>query len=293
MQDYSWNDLRYLLALGRTGTLSAASRQIGVNETTVSRRIKDLAARMGVDLFVRGTSGRFEPTEAALKILEFAERVEQENLKIQETIGQAGSDLFGVVRITSVPMITNRLLVPHLGNFCIANPGITLELVVDSRNLDLSKREADLALRFARPTAGGLKINAQKLGALEFAVYGPATMSSAEAHALPWIGYEDQQAGLPQARWLAAAIQRSDMRQEPLRVSDVETAFEAVAAGLGKSLLPRAIALQDPRLQELTEETAEALPQRDIWLLSHVDQGRRSVAVTKEWLSTFPWPSSM
>ncbi len=292
MQDYNWNDLKYLLALGRTGTLSEASRQIGVNETTVSRRIKDLAARMGVDLFVRGTSGRFEPTESALKILEIAERVEQENLRIQEVIGLAGSDLFGVVRITSVPMIINRLLVPYLGSFRETNPGITLELVVDSRNLDLSKREADLALRFARPTAGGLQIKAQKLCSLEFAPYGPAAKPAAKASDLPWIGYEDQQASLPQARWLTAAIQRSGMQSEPLRVSDIESALEAVAAGLGKSLLPRAIARQDPRLQELTEVTAEALPQRDIWLLSHADQGRRSVAITKEWLSTIPWPFS-
>ncbi len=289
MQDYSWNDLKYLLALARAGTLNAAGRQTGVSETTVARRLKILAGKVGISLFTRSASGRFELTEKGHRIFELAERVERENLQIQDAIGNLGDRLFGVVRITSVPLIINRFLVPHLGRFRDIYPGITIELVAESRNLDLRKREADLAVRLARPATGGLQIKAKKLGTLVFALYGPASMPLKRIHTLPWIGYEDQQAGLPQARWLAAAIQRSAMAEDPLRVSDVETALEAVAAGLGRSVLPRVIASQDPRLQQLSDEDQNPPPQRDVWLLSHADEGRRSVSVTKDWLSQIPW----
>ena len=138
-------------------------------------------------------------------------KIERESASIDETVGRFENRLFGVVRITSVPMIVNRILVPRLTAFRAARiPGVTVELVPDPRNLSLSKREADLALRLARPDTGGLRTKAQKIGRLVFAVYRPAMVSNDDLNDLEWIGYDDAYSHLPQARWLAAASRGSE-----------------------------------------------------------------------------------
>ena len=84
MQSHDWNDLKYLLALYRTGKLKAAGRTVGASETTVARRIKTFEQELGASLFLRSATGWYEPTDAALKILRHAETVEMENLAIRE-----------------------------------------------------------------------------------------------------------------------------------------------------------------------------------------------------------------
>lgn len=289
MQDYDWNDLRYVLALHLAGTLAGAGRVIGVNETTVARRLKILEGIFQASLFLRNNTSRYEATEVGLAVIERAEIIERENASISEMIGKLKSKLFGVVRITSVPIIANRILVPRLRGFREANPNLTIELVPDARNLSLSKREADIALRFARPETGGLRTKARKLGALAFAVYGPASISNEGVNNLDWIEYDEAHADLPQAQWLASAAGgRSTF--PCLRVCDVETALEAVAAGLGKTILPRLIADVDRRLRRVQSAEFKSLPIRDVWLLAHSDQEKhRSIIAAKEWLASIDW----
>ena len=129
MQDHDWNDLRYVLALHRAGTLAGASRLVGVNETTVARRLKSLERILQADLFVRNHAGRYEVTGVGHEVIERAEIVEHENASISETIHKLNSQLVGVVRITSVPIIANRILVPRLRHLREANSGLTIELL--------------------------------------------------------------------------------------------------------------------------------------------------------------------
>ena len=266
--------------------MSAAGRTLRVSETTVSRRIGTLEDRLGIRLFQRGINGRYEATEPCLTILDRAEAVERENIAIRESVGQSVNAVAGIVRLTSVPVIVNRILVPELPRLKARHPGVTVELVPDARNSDLTKREADLAVRFSRPAKGGLSVKAQRIGALGFGVFGPASIQGADAETLGWIGYDDAHASLPQARWLDSVISGTP-RQGGLRVSDIETALEAVACGLGKSLLPKMVAKADPRLRGL--EHGAALPVRDVWLLSHADQTRAAISAVKTWLADVPW----
>ncbi len=290
MQDHDWNDLKFLLALHRTGKLAEAGRSVGVSETTVARRIRTVERSLGAKLFVRAASGRYEATDTGLHIIDRSEAIEQANLRIREQVGQRAGRVTGVVRISSVPIIVNRILVLNLAALGQWYPDLVIELVPDPRNVDLSKREADLAIRFARPAFGGLRTRAQKLGGLEFGVYGPGSADPDEMQALSWIGYNDAQAGLPQARWLEAERARTQARRTPLRVSDAETALEAAACGLGKTILPRSVAGSDPRLKSVSTAGAAPLPVRDLWLLSHVDQSASaSVAAAKVWLAALPW----
>lgn len=183
-------------------------------------------------------------------------------------------------------MIVNRILVPGLGALRAAQPDLTVALVPEARNLDLTKREADLAVRFSRPVQGGLSTRAQKLGALEFATYCAAAVAPADEEALAWIGYDDAHSGLPQARWIEAEAADAGA----LRVADAETALEAVASGLGKSILPVAACRGDARMRRIPQRHAAGKLARDVWLLSHAGQAARSpVAVVKAWLVGLDW----
>ncbi len=288
MQSHDWNDLKYLLTLHRAGKLQKAGRIVGVSDTTVARRIRALEQKLGASLFLRSATGRYEPTDATLEILKHAEAIETAHNAIAATTTERTSRVVGSVRISSVPIIVNRLLVPKLGTLTRMHPDLTIELVPASDNLDLSKREADLALRFARPTGGGMRIKAQKLGEMKFGVY--AARSIEPEHRARWIRYDDAHSGLPQARWIDDAAGRSSEPNANLKVADAETAIEGVANGLGKSLLPCEIADADPRLQAIASCDEGELPTREIWLLAHTDQASRSsISAAKDWLKGLVW----
>jgi DNA-binding transcriptional LysR family regulator len=162
-----------------------------------------------------------------------------------------------------VPIIVNRLLIPALAALCASHPRIRLELVAEARNLSLTRREADIALRLSRPQSDGAAL-ARRLGHLDYAVYAPRGEASDR---LPWITYEEGLRHLPQARWIAAAAGNS--APAPLAVSDAEAIVHAVRAGLGKSLLPCFVGDRDTGLQRLG--TAEPVLRRELWLLTHAE----------------------
>jgi DNA-binding transcriptional LysR family regulator len=147
-----------------------------------------------------------------------------------------------------------------------------VELVPDSRDLSLTRREADLAIRLARPATGGTNVKARRIGALDYAAYTSSAIKLRDARCLPWITFDEAMSHLPQARWIARAARDVTRDISGLRVHDAKTALEAAAAGLGITLLPTAIADRDTRLRPVPSITAQPCPRRDIWLLAHADQ---------------------
>ncbi len=289
MQGHDWNDLKYLLALHREGKLTAAGRTVGVSDTTVARRIKTLEEALATTLFLRSANGRYEPTDAALQILSHADNIEASHAAINAISGESTNKVSGTVRLSAVPVIVNRFLVPNLSLLTRPHPDLSVELVPSSGNLDLSKREADLSVRFARPSDGGLRTKAQKLGELSFVACAASCISPKQYASLGWITYDEAHSHLPQARWLESTAKSEDLRAS-LRVTDVETAMQAVLAGIGKTLLPRAVVLSDPRLQVIEPKDCGKLPSREVWILSHVDQTSRvSITAVKEWLMSLNW----
>lgn len=283
MPDYSWDDLKCLLAVHRAGTLAAAARVLGVNETTVARRLKALETGLSVRLLLRDASGQYEATDVAKRLIGHAETIEHESAAIEEAVGQASRKLVGTVRVTAPPIVVNKILVPELSSLRDRHPFITIELSPEARNVDMTRREADLAVRFARPQSGGLAISGQRIGILRFAAFGPASGDVPEQ----WIGYDDNHAHLPQAKWFLTV---RGAQLGFMRVADAETALEAVACGLGIAFLPRLAALRDPRLRELGDYKSIPERARPVWLLAHVDEKvRASVSAVKTWLMTLPW----
>ena len=287
MQLRDWSGLPVLLAVARTGRIAQAARALGVDDTTVSRRLKALEGALGCELFGRAVDGTLTPTPVGADIVARAELMETHAAEIGELLGRRAGRLRGTVRLTAVPLIANRVLVPALPPLLAAHPELTVELLPEARDLDLARREADLAIRMARPSAGGLRVKARRLGTL---AYGVFCARGAETAALPWIDYDDAMAHLPQARWLARLRASRAMPVSGLRVRDAETALEAAAQGIGQALLPLCVAVADPRLSAVALGDLPAPPTRELWLLTHADAARlRSVQTVREWVGEVRW----
>src|SRR5215470_11105840 len=269
MQGMNWDDLRHLLAVARAGTLAAAARRLGVDQTTVARRLAALEKALGVQLFERN-DGLLRPTQAGERALARAAAAEQEIQGLAQGVARADAVPAGLVRLTAVPILVNRLLIPALPALARRHPQIRLELIAEPRNLSLTRREADLALRLARPESGA-GVVARRIGHLDYAVYGAVygprrKAGGRTARRLPWITYEEGQGHLPQARWIATAAKEEGLA--PLAVSDAEALVHAIRAGLGKSLLPCFAGDASAGLRRL----GAPVLRRELWLLAHREQ---------------------
>jgi DNA-binding transcriptional LysR family regulator len=198
--------------------------------------------------------------------------MEQHLRSIDARLGDQHDTCAGTVRITSVPIVINRLLAPSASILSTRHPGMLVELVPDSRDFNLTRREADLAIRLARPATGGMSVKTRRIGTFEYAPYVAARQTRGKARRLPWITYEDAMAHLPQARWIASITKNDSRSLVGLRVHDAETALEAAAAGVGKTLLPTLVAGRDARLRPLKLDGVPPYPSREVWLLAHSDQ---------------------
>jgi len=274
MQILNWNDLRYVLAISRGKTLGAAARLLGVGDTTVARRLVAIQDAIGARLYQRLPDGTLKLTTAGERAALHAERIEREIGAIGASVKGADDPVSGSVRVTSVPIIVGHILVPAAQTLLKRHPKLELELVADPRDLSLTRREADLALRLARPKTGGTKVLARRIGTLRYGVYAAASCSTRDAKTLPWLSYDETMAHLPQARWITASAARSTQKIAAVRVNDAEALLEAVLAGLGRSLLPCVIADRDARLRRLGASDGAPILSRELWLLTHSDLRR-------------------
>ena len=266
MQIANWNDLRLLLAVKRRQRLAEAARSLAVDATTVSRRLAAAQKAAGRRLYRRLPDGRLSLTDEGEALAAIAERIERDVAALDDG-ASSGAGAAGVVRLTAVPFLVNRVLAPAAGQLFADHRNLRLELIAEPRDLSLTRRETDMALRLARPRVGGLQVKARRLAVLSYAAYAAAASKS---EARTWITYDESMAQLPQARWMAAAIKRGDGRASALRVNDVEAALEAVATGLGRSMLPRCVADRDPRLRRLPLDPEPSWT-RELWLLVHAE----------------------
>ena len=263
MQDLDWNDLRYILCLSRTGRIAGAARKLGVNETTVARRIARVEGLLGVRMFERD-AGVLRPTDSGQIVVRRAERIELDVDAVKDGVTSADSVAVGKVRVTAVPLVLNYILIPALPDLLRSHTRLQLELAADPRNLSVTNREADIALRMARPD-NDYRAVAHRVGIVDYAVYGV----SAARRPLPWITYEASWSHLPHARWMAKAVASDPEARISVVVNDSELALNAVRAGLGRSLLPCRIGDGVPEVSRLSG--AKPVLSREMWLIVHPD----------------------
>ncbi|WP_234709099.1 LysR family transcriptional regulator [Rhizobium rhizogenes] len=269
MHDIDWNDLRYVLAVARGRSFAAASREIKTDATTVGRRLRTLEERLGVTLFQRDTGGVMTPTPAGEIAVARAEAIEAEVMALSGALEAADVTALGKVRLTAPPSFISRLLIPVAAELLSQHSGLQLELIGDARNFNLTRREADMAIRLARPAdMTNSKVVARRIATLDYAIYVAA---GTEDHAenLPWLVYEEGMMHLPHARWIAAQAEKSG-GDNALAVNDAEALLQAAVAGLGRALLPTILV---ERVEGLSRVDADdkTLPVREVWLLTHAE----------------------
>ncbi|WP_448205625.1 LysR family transcriptional regulator [Azospirillum sp. sgz302134] len=257
-----WDDIRYFLALARNGTLSGASRALGVEHSTVARRVGQLEAELEVRLFDRLARGWTLTAEGA-DLLGRAEAVEQEVLTLRRAASGVDS-LSGTVRISAPPLLLNHLILPSLRPFSHAHPGVALELVGERREADLVRGEADIAVRLGRPTGASLVV--RSLGEISYGLYGLAEAVGRPEEDRVYIGFDDSMPDLPQKLWLDGYAAG---RRFSVRSNDMATMLQAALAGLGIALLPDFLALPHESLKAL--DPAPSPPVRPVFLVMHPD----------------------
>jgi DNA-binding transcriptional LysR family regulator len=241
---FDWNDLRYFLAVARHGSTLAAGRALKLNQSTVQRRLTELERRIGRQLVKRHPTG-YRLTELGEEMLAYAERVEQAVLAFEQRIDAAGRDVSGVIRLTCPePIVFRMTQSPLLERFHARYPGLRVEFVMSDKYLDLSKGDADVALRSGDTVDGELV--GRKIADSFWAVYAsrryiaehgqPARVEDLDQHFV--IGFDETMANHRAAKWLAQAAPNATVIA---RNNSVLGLVYAVKSGIGLAALPTAL----------------------------------------------------
>jgi DNA-binding transcriptional LysR family regulator len=254
----------------REGSLSGAARRLGVRHSTVYRRLGAAEKRLGARLFDRFRDGYAATAAGELAAL-CAARLEDEVLALERQL--AGRDLSpsGVVRITTTDSLA-PVVMRHLPAMRALHPAIQPEIAISNAMANLTRREADIAIR-PTPNPPDLLIG-RRIAEIAHAIYAAdAYLSSGESdpakdwQRCEWIGLDDALADTVVARWMAATLPASRIA---CRVDALPALRDAALAGLGLALLPCYIGDLSPGLRRVMPQT-QAAPRSTLWLLTHED----------------------
>jgi DNA-binding transcriptional LysR family regulator len=268
----AWDDVRLFLALCRARTLTDAAGALGVDASTVSRRLVALERSVAAALFDRGRDG-VSPTKAAEDLLPVAEEIEEAMARFGRAVGGLERRAAGLVRLACPPDVAEGVVAPLLGELLARHPALRVELAPGEAVLDLTRREADLALRTARPTRGDLVVT--RLTTVRWLpVAAPALVRAlgrlrAWADA-PWVGWGERHANLKAARWLSARLGGGET---VVRSDSLVVQLAVAATGVGAALVPapsaRRFGLVPLELAPALRADAEACPSDDLFLVTH------------------------
>ncbi len=263
----SWDDFRLIKAIADGHSLVAAASSLGLNHSTLFRRLGQLEKDLGVRLFDRSRTG-YLPTTAGQEMIDLAARMASDIVDFERRV--AGRDVMpaGDLRITTNDTFLMHLLVPILAGFRTAYPDIRLEVIVSNESLNLANRDADIAIRATDSPPETLV--GRRIATFGFASYAPARFFAErrtfDESAHNWVGFSEPLASIPAGRWLEANVPKERIVYSS---NTVLGQAEAVAAGIGLGLLPCFIAEQRSDLVRFGE-TIQALD-HGLWLLTHPD----------------------
>lgn len=261
LEGLRWDDLRVLLAALREGSFSAAALSLGIEQSTVSRRIAALEQTLGATLFDRHRTGP-RPTELASALRERLERVERDVLAVLDGVRAREPEARGRVRVALTESLAVHVVIPRLlGPLRAQHPHLEIDLLTSDLAADLGRREADIALRFFRPTGDDLVV--KRIAKLQTALiaHRDYVALNKPAHALDFIALEIP--GIPSRE---EAFLAEHLRTTPtMRTNGYLAQVEAVRAGLGIALLARSLLLLDENLVSVDLGLPEG-PSLDLWL---------------------------
>jgi molybdate transport repressor ModE-like protein len=268
-----WDDLRYLLAVHRHGSLARAAKELAVTKATASRRLAALEKALGAPLVERKPAG-LVLTEAGREALAAAERVDSAVVALRERLGGGGEERpRGTVRLTAPSWLASRFIIPALAGFKARYPDLDVQLVGTNQILNLAQREADVAIRNVKPTHKSLA--SRKLIALGGSVYAsrlyldrrghPRSPEALEGHDV--LVYETL-GGMPGFEWMREPARGGHIA---FRANDPEALVGAATAGLGLCAVPCLIADPEPSLARVE---SLGFARCDLFLVTHTETGK-------------------
>ena len=284
MNELDWSDLRHALAIAEAGSLAGAARSLGVNHTTVLRRLDALEARLGARLFDRQRSG-YTPTVAGQALVAQARYMADRAHEIERQVMGLDRELTGLLRVTTAFVIMEHLLPAPLASFAREHPGIEVEVVENAFLVDLSRqrpevpgqafaqREADVALRLSSQVAEHLV--GRNVGLTQCRIYArrgapglPQTVQPLPdlVRDAPWVAFEQGQQDRIYDRWMRTRIEGARVR---VRVDIFNATAAMLRTGIGVGLLPTFMETSNPELVAVSDPIPElAAP---VWMLTHPD----------------------
>ncbi|WP_353233875.1 LysR family transcriptional regulator [Diaphorobacter ruginosibacter] len=279
-----WDNLRYFLELARAGTLLGAARRTGVEHTTVARRIQALEKQMGAPLFVREASGH-RLTEAGRQLLPAVEAMETAVLGAESAApaNASAGGLSGLVRVGATEGFGTQILAPHLAQFTLSHPGLSIDLLALPRLLHLSRREADIVISLERPTRGSVIVS--KLANYTLCLYGqreylarrPLVARREDLRHHAFVNYVDD---LLFTKELQFIDQLHAPERFAFRSTSISAQYEAVRIGAGLGVLPAFMADRDPVLSRVLPN--EAMFTRTFWM-SMPQEARQLARIQAVW----------
>ena len=271
MQKYTgvdWDALQVFLTVARTGRISAAAKRLGVEHTTVSRRLSALEADLGVPLFYRTTTG-YLLTVHGQNVMSNAETMERAALAVAARAREGSAAVGGRVRIAIPPEMASHWLAPQLNAFRSRHPQIELQILVGTRQRDLTRGEAELAVQSPNPRQQGLI--GVRIGRGRMALYASTDLLAGKKQwvdglstfpDVPLLAYTPAFHLLQGAKWFQPILAAANFA---LRTNSTHALFAAAQAGAGIAVLPRLVARGEPRLVAVSDDVADP----EVWLITH------------------------
>ena len=271
MSDFNWNDLRAFLAVARTARLTTAAARLGMDHTTVGRRIAALETGLGARLFDRSPQG-YALTPHGERLMPTAERIESLALTAAADLGEADQAVTGVVRIGAPEGFGSYVLAPLMAPLAERHPGLDIQLVAISGVLSLSKREADIAVTLSTPREG--RLVSRKLTDYGLSLYAapayldarPPIRTRADMAGQRFVGYIEDLLYSPELDYMQAPD--VDIHVS-VQSSNLIAQLQATLAGAGLCVLPDFIAAKQPGLVRVLPDAVHL--ERSLWLVVHAD----------------------
>lgn len=256
-----WDDFRLVKAIADAKSLVGAAEALSLNHSTVFRRLGALEQSLGARLFERSRNG-YAPTPAGEEMIRVATRVEQEIVDFERAVAGRDPKPAGELRLATNDAFLHWLLGPTLQSFRAAYPAITLEIIIGHQPANLSRRDADIALRATRGPSESLV--GRRIAPIGWAHYGPETWAPDE-NGGPWIAFGEGP-GIAGARhWFAAHVPPKAIA---CRVDSIAAIARLVEAGLGSGLLPCFVGDKLRGVKRFGPPTTFG---DEFWLLTHAD----------------------
>jgi DNA-binding transcriptional LysR family regulator len=268
MHNVNWDALQAFLAVARTGRISAAARRLDVEHTTISRRVAALEAALGVPLFYRTNTG-YTLTAHGRNALMQAEAMEHAALALTARVREGSGSIAGRVRVAMSPEFASHWLAPQLKVFREKHPQIDVHILVGTRQRDLSRGEAELAVQSPRPRQKDLV--AVRIGRSSLALYASKTIvtsarwritSLETLRGVPLLTYTSAFQMLQEAKWFQAVLSAAGAYME---TNSTHALLAAARAGVGVAVLPRFVA----RWHDDLVDVSDAVADHDVWLITH------------------------